>query len=61
MDIEFLCKRTSCNWQIHYAGLRVEGEITVTSASLCVNEDLACLQDAPVFPQCSIWDLLEGG
>lgn len=61
MEIEFLCKGTSCNWQLRYAGLRFEGKITVTSASPCVSADLACLQDVPFFPQWSMWDLLEGG
>ena len=54
MDIEFLRKRTSCNWQLHYAGLRFEGKITVTSASPYVSADLASLQNVPFFPQCSM-------
>ena len=61
MDIEFLLKGTSCDWQPHYAGLKCEGKITVTSASPCVRVDLACLWHVSFFPQCSIWDLLEGG
>lgn len=61
MDTEFLCKGASCNWQLPYAGLRFEGRITVTSASPRVSAAVACLQDVPFFPQCSMWDLLEGG
>ena len=60
MDIEFLRKRTSCNWQLHYAGLRFEGKITVTAGELSQTIDVTQSKKGEDPNAIKIWKIAVG-